>query len=111
MTLANQCHGFESHRTHTDKMYMLNTQKLFECTYKLTFVLCSHIDYEEDFEADDEVEENPSPAANGGEKETETRDENDINEEKSNSDSDDASMSSTYYFMIALFSKICQHVI
>ncbi len=93
-------------------MYMLNTQKLFECTFKWPFVLCSHIDYEEDFEADDEgpvedgdeVEENPSPAANGGEKETETRDENYINEEKSNSDSDDASMSSTYYFMITLFS-------
>ncbi|XP_016301609.1 glutamate-rich protein 3-like, partial [Sinocyclocheilus anshuiensis] len=58
-------------------------------------------DYEEDFEADDEgpvedgdeVEENPSPAANRGEKETENRDENDINEEKSNSDSDVASMS------------------
>ncbi|KAL1270102.1 hypothetical protein QQF64_032391 [Cirrhinus molitorella] len=59
-------------------------------------------DYEEDFEADDEgpvedgdeVEENPS-AANGGEKETEARDENDINEEKSNSDSDDANISKT----------------
>ncbi|RXN34566.1 glutamate-rich 3-like protein [Labeo rohita] len=58
-------------------------------------------DYEEDFEADDEgpvedgdeVEENPSSATNGGEKETESRDENDINEEKSNSDSDDANMS------------------
>ncbi|XP_048064709.1 glutamate-rich protein 3 isoform X1 [Megalobrama amblycephala] len=62
-------------------------------------------DYEEDFEADDEgpvedgdeVEEKPSSAANGGEKEPETRDENDINEDinkvKSNSDSDDASMS------------------
>lgn len=81
-------------------------------------MLCSHIDYEEDFEADDEgpvedgdeVEENPS-AANGGEKETETRDGNDINEEKSNSDCDDASMSSLYYFMATLFSKICQHVI
>lgn len=62
-------------------------------------MLCSHIDYEEDFEADDEgpvedvdeVEEKTS-AANGGEKET--RDENDINEVKSNTDSDDASMSS-----------------
>ncbi|KAG1973485.1 hypothetical protein F2P79_000874 [Pimephales promelas] len=51
-------------------------------------------DYEEDFEADDEgpvedvdeVEEKTS-AANGGEKET--RDENDINEVKSNTDSDD----------------------
>ncbi|XP_051759139.1 glutamate-rich protein 3 isoform X2 [Ctenopharyngodon idella] len=55
-------------------------------------------DYEEDFEADDEgpvedgdeVEEKPSSAASGGEKEPETRDENDINEVKSNSDSDDA---------------------
>lgn len=67
-------------------------------------MLCSHIDYEEDFEADDEgpvedgdeVEEKPSSAANGGE--TETKDENDIsediNEVKINSDSDDASMSS-----------------
>ncbi|CAM4717750.1 unnamed protein product [Leuciscus chuanchicus] len=52
-------------------------------------------DYEEDFEADDEgpvedvdeVEEKTS-AANDGEKET--RDENDINEVKSNTDSDDA---------------------
>ncbi|ROI46672.1 Glutamate-rich protein 3 [Anabarilius grahami] len=62
-------------------------------------------DYEEDFEADDEgpvedgdeVEEKPSSAANGGEKEPETRDENDINEDinevKSTSDSDDASIS------------------
>lgn len=69
-------------------------------------MLCFHIDYEEDFEADDEgpvedgdeVEGKPSSAANGGEKEPETREENDINEDinevKSNSDSDDASMSS-----------------
>lgn len=73
--------------------------------------MCSYIVYEEDFEADDEgpvedgdeVEEDPSTAANGGEKETKYRDE----KEKSNSDSDVASMSSTHYFMVTLFSNNC----
>uniref|UniRef100_A0A673MAB0 DUF4590 domain-containing protein n=2 Tax=Sinocyclocheilus rhinocerous TaxID=307959 RepID=A0A673MAB0_9TELE len=58
-------------------------------------------DYEEDFEADDEepVEngdeavENPASVATGEEKESEIRNENDINEEKSNPDSDDTNMS------------------
>lgn len=75
--------------------------------------MCSHIEYEEDFEADDEgpvedgdeAEEKLASAATGEEKETETRDENDINEEKSNSDSDDTNMSSKCYFF-TLFSNM-----
>nr|AAI33136.1 Zgc:158613 protein [Danio rerio] len=54
-------------------------------------------EYEEDFEADDEgpvedgdeVEEKPISAASEGDQKTETRDENDGDEEKSISDSDD----------------------
>lgn len=67
------------------------------CLFNTFPLLCSRIDYEEDFEADDEdAVEKPSSVANDEVKETESRDEHDQSENNKESDSEveDASTSS-----------------